>query len=462
MSLFARYIKALNSILRQKKQVKQSIESKQKDNNKLNEIFQEQKFETNKVGLAALRDVFKKFIASTNDEKEIDAASELTNKVLFEIIDKPNTLSWNLTQIRKDIPDDKLNIIRKHIFYTPELISTQKENREARQEINQNQQIDIQLNEVYQILNRFKENYNDKKLTPLQRHINLVSFICLNTGCRPSEPIFIEYKKINSNEINFSELFKQVKDHRELKSPNRPMIIKDSTDETIGYLDIVQQFFTDKYSIRDKSDEEKARINNLIQRTQNKYVRLVMNGDYTSYDLRKLYIATAYTLYKKKQELANTFIKRVLGHESLETSFNYIKFNVIPDTEINAEIKSISGNLKQLSLNESQLKTEIKEELKNIIHQEFNELPLKSEKQWHFYELEKKYFKDNNRYIPKEEIKRLGINHKVVSAVRKVINKDLRRFYLDITDENIPKLAIPRNKKVSKYRKPENKEEKKQ
>jgi len=424
--MYAKFIKATQDLLANKAAVKKDINDnvRKASGHSLNKIFEENKLETNKIGLAALRDVFKKVIENTNDDKKIADLAKKTQALLLEIIDKPDTLAKNITDIRKNLPDDKEETVRKNLKYTKELINTQKKAREDRNERRQTETIQITLNDVYSYLKHFRAQYLNDSLTPIQRHINLLLFCVLNTGSRPTECLFANYEAKGRDKVKISGIFKQKDDGRELVEPIRPLLLQDSAKETVNYIQkTLWEFFDEQYDIDIEGEGEIKRINNLIQRSMNDQVRKILPTS-TAYSLRKIYVATAFKLYAKKGEKENAFIKKTLGHESLDTANDYQVYAIVDDTVIESKIAG-----EPIKITESQLKQEVHEEIKKYIKEELEKLPWKGKRQLEFFELEKKWFSETGKYLPKKLIDKYNFNHKTVSAVRKIVNKDKAKWY---------------------------------
>jgi hypothetical protein len=272
-----------------------------------------------------LLDVVKDLVAKKHSEKTFLEMLQLAFPMLNVYYPNRASLSVKLSEIRKVIKANQPAEAYKksthdEFFNLPETERNELKTNYANKVIERNQDlIQIDPSQIMEKLATIKDS-----VKPYEQGVLLM--VC--SGMRPIELFKNIVEPIDTTYANFSNLAK--KRGKTEFTVKRPILLL-TTNEFITKLAQFKEYFANKVIF-----EENGRLSANIITHLNKYTRKIFpnigeEGQASSM-LRKYYAVLSYEMFAdKKKTNFNVWIKNVLGHDDLNTSFAYSTINLSPE-----------------------------------------------------------------------------------------------------------------------------------
>lgn len=275
----------------------------------------------------------KELVAKKHSEKTLLEMLQLAFPLLNAYYTVRSTLSVKLSEIRKIIKANHPEAVYKKSTHD-EYFNLPEEERNTLK-TNYSNKVMARNTDLIQIdptksLSKLQDLVNSDK--PYEIGILLMGV----SGSRPVDLFKNIIEKVDANHIKFSNLSKKRKNDK--FSVVRPLLILNS-DEFIKKLDQFKEYFDDKIIFEEEGRLSPNIITGMSKVIKKRFPELMIDGQ-TGTMMRKLYAVLSYEfLADKKKTNFNVWIKNVLGHDDLTTSFSYSTINLAEEKEEKDEEK---------------------------------------------------------------------------------------------------------------------------
>jgi len=268
-----------------------------------------------------LLDVVKDLVAKKHSEKTLLEMLQLAFPMLNAYYPTRSTLSVKLSEIRKIIKKNHPEAVYKkstydEFFNLPEAERTALKTNYANKVIARNTDL-IQIDPTETMV-KLKQIENSEK--PYEMGVLLMAV----SGSRPIDLFKNTVEAVDNKNVKFSNLSK--KRGKTEFSVIRPLLLMDSS-EFIKKLKQFKEYFADKVIFEDEGRLSANIITGLSKIVKKRFPELMVDGQAGSM-MRKLYAILSYEFLADKNKINfNVWIKNVLGHDDLNTSFSYSTIN---------------------------------------------------------------------------------------------------------------------------------------
>ena len=276
----------------------------------------------------------KELVAKKHSEKTLLEMLQLAFPLLNAYYTVRSTLSVKLSEIRKIIKANHPEAVYKKSTHD-EYFNLPEEERNTLK-TNYSNKVMARNTDLIQIdptksLSKLQDLVNSDK--PYEIGILLMGV----SGSRPVDLFKNIIEKVDANHIKFSNLSKK---RGNIKfNVVRPLLIL-TADEFITKLENFKEYFTGKIVFEEEGRLTPSIITGLGKVVKKRFPELMIDGQ-TGSMMRKLYAVLSYEfLADKKKTNFNVWIKQVLGHDDLNTSFSYSTINLAEEKEEKDEEKT--------------------------------------------------------------------------------------------------------------------------
>ena len=289
----------------------------------------ESKFDSDKTTpTAVVKDLLPtQFEVNKKSYKKFTNLIDLLNFYVNKTVPNLNTKVMLQSYVRK-LVKDTYSADSKHYLYLKDGFSMTLEEKKTRQSDAQDKVVSSNENQIEITVAQLKL-FTDKLNTTKFKIIPSIILAQIACGGRLIEILSSEFEFLESKKDAYIIQNNVAKNKTDAERPVDKPILFITTTEFLSLICLIRSKLTVK------PDDDNIKLSNRYGKRVNALVVKIatecgMPPEITSsHDLRKIYANFSYILYAKKNQSLQIWLKSVLGHSDLNSSFNYSTIKII-------------------------------------------------------------------------------------------------------------------------------------